>query len=44
MSSSNSQVNGNGAVATAMVILFIVAVMGANWVIDTMAHAFPLVK
>lgn len=44
MTSSNSQVNGNGAVATAMVILFIVAVMFANWAIEAMAHAFPLVK
>ena len=40
MTSSDSHVNGNGVVAAAMVVLFVVAVMGANFVIDLMAHVF----
>ena len=40
MTSSDSQVNGNGVVATVPVVGFIVAVMAANFFIDSLAWAW----
>ena len=43
MTSSDAQVNGNGVLAMALVVLFVVGIMGASFIIDRIAWAYGAV-
>ena len=43
MTSSDAQVNGNGVLAVALVVLFVVGIMGASFIIDRIAWAYGAV-